>query len=284
MINLRKIIISIFGICALTSGAQTLTATYVALADSADNYIKQERWQDAERVIIKALKHEPANKSNYLLWSNLGIVRTNQGNYDGALQAYEIGLTTAPKSTTIITNKARTLLAKGENKEALKSLNQALELDSTLQWPLKMRGLLYNALGDLKKAEQDLNNYEAKYGKDASVIESLGELAAKQGEPVKAIERYKEAYKIEPNRDLADKMLMTAYIYGILYKYEKELSAGLKEYPDDANLYLLRAMLNRSRYQTDAMESDLKTAKKFGIAEDLYNSLTKGEVPQESAK
>ena len=98
----RTILISTTAVCALQMGAQTLTATYVELADSADNYIKHERWADAERVIVKALRHEPANKSNYLLWSNLGTVRTNMGDYNGALQAFDIGLSSAPKEVIVI--------------------------------------------------------------------------------------------------------------------------------------------------------------------------------------
>lgn len=77
-------ILAFSSVCALSSGAQTLTATYIELADSADVYMKNERWGDAERVIVNALRHEPANKSNYMLWSNLGTVRTNMGDYDGA--------------------------------------------------------------------------------------------------------------------------------------------------------------------------------------------------------
>ena len=57
--KIRTFIITLLSLCALHSGAQTLTATYVELADSADRYIRQERWADAERVIVKALRHEP---------------------------------------------------------------------------------------------------------------------------------------------------------------------------------------------------------------------------------
>ena len=58
------------------ASSQTLTRTYIELADSADNYMKRERWEDAERMIMGALRHEPANRSNWLLWSNLGLVST----------------------------------------------------------------------------------------------------------------------------------------------------------------------------------------------------------------
>ena len=52
---------------------------YLALVDSADNYIKRERWTDAEQTLLSALRLEPGNFTNSLLLSNLGVVRTNLG-------------------------------------------------------------------------------------------------------------------------------------------------------------------------------------------------------------
>ena len=166
--NIRQILtFASIMVCALLSGAQTLTSTYVELADSADRYIRAERWQDAERVIVKALRHEPANRSNYLLWSNLGIVRERQENYPGALEAYGIGLASAPRSTMLLTNRARTYLATGQLAAARADLDSALDVDSTLQWPRKMRGVIRAALGDLDGADADLDIYTARWGADA---------------------------------------------------------------------------------------------------------------------
>ena len=141
---MRKIILSlIMTVCALLSGAQTLTRTYVEYADSADRYIRNENWVDAERMIVNALRLEPANKSNYLLWSNLGIVRDRIGNTEGALQAFDIGLASAPRSTVLLANRAYTLMKTGRDKEALRDLDLALELDSTLLVPRLSRAGLH---------------------------------------------------------------------------------------------------------------------------------------------
>ena len=180
--KIRTFIITLLSLCALHSGAQTLTATYVELADSADRYIRQERWADAERVIVKALRHEPANKSNYLLWSNLGVARTEMKNYDGALEAYEIGLAMAPASTALLSNRARTYMAKGDKKEAVADLDKALSLDSTLQWPRKMRGLVRASAGDSEGALSDFRIYINRFGKDAAISEACGDIDVAKGE------------------------------------------------------------------------------------------------------
>lgn len=272
MIRRLTTIIAII-VCVLTMGAQTLTATYIELADSADRYIKAERWEDAERVIIKALRHEPANRSNYLLWSNLGIVRMNRGDYPGAKEAIDIGLASAPHSTTLLTNRAKANMALNHRQEAIEDLDQVLAVDSTLQWPMKMRGMLRAIVGETERAKSELTKYEERYGKDATVSETLGDISNAGGDYDEAIKRYKEAYELEGEVATLDKMLLTAYYYGKLETESKELERGISRHPSEGLLYLLRAMLNKSRYQSIDMERDLKIANDLGVDPQIYKQI-----------
>ena len=272
MIRRLTTIIAII-VCVLTMGAQTLTATYIELADSADRYIKAERWEDAERVIIKALRHEPANRSNYLLWSNLGIVRMNRGDYPGAKEAIDIVLASAPHSTTLLTNRAKANMALNHRQEAIEDLDQVLAVDSTLQWPMKMRGMLRAIVGETERAKSELTKYEERYGKDATVSETLGDISNAGGDYDEAIKRYKEAYELEGEVATLDKMLLTAYYYGKLEAESKELERGISRHPSEGLLYLLRAMLNKSRYQSIDMERDLKIANDLGVDPQIYKQI-----------
>ena len=272
MIRRLTTIIAII-VCVLTMGAQTLTATYIELADSADRYIKAERWEDAERVIIKALRHDPANRSNYLLWSNLGIVRMNRGDYPGAKEAIDSGLASAPHSTTLLTNRAKANMALNHRQEAIEDLDQVLAVDSTLQWPMKMRGMLRAIVGETERAKSELTKYEERYGKDATVSETLGDISNAGGDYDEAIKRYKEAYELEGEVATLDKMLLTAYYYGKLEAESKELERGISRHPSEGLLYLLRAMLNKSRYQSIDMERDLKIANDLGVDPQIYKQI-----------
>lgn len=272
--KIRTFIITLLSLCALHSGAQTLTATYVELADSADRYIRQERWADAERVIVKALRHEPANKSNYLLWSNLGVARTEMKNYDGALEAYEIGLAMAPASTALLSNRARTYMAKGDKKEAVADLDKALSLDSTLQWPRKMRGLVRASAGDSEGALSDFRIYINRFGKDAAISEACGDIDVAKGDISGAISNYREAYTLEPDADLLGKALLSAYLYGRIEEMEEDLAEGIRKNPRNGMLYLMRAMLDKAKFQNSAMEQDLQMAKDFGVNQEIYDLVT----------
>ncbi|MCM1370036.1 MAG: hypothetical protein NC204_06650 [Candidatus Amulumruptor caecigallinarius] len=264
----------LFLVCALQSGAQTLTATYVELADSADRYIRHQRWDDAERVIIKALRHEPANKSNYLLWSNLGIVRTNRGDINGALMAYDIGIASAPNSTMLLSNRARTHLVAGNREKAFADLNHALQLDSTLQWALKMRGLLNVAGGRLQQAADDFNRYRSLYGDDAAVEEGCGDIATFHGNPAEAATHYGMARKLEP--EVED--FHVKYLNALLQSkqdnvFREAMAESLKRFPRCGRLYLVRALYNKEHFLNDAMESDLKTAIECGIPSEAVTEL-----------
>ncbi|MDE7403071.1 MAG: tetratricopeptide repeat protein [Muribaculaceae bacterium] len=257
-----------------SASAQTLTATYVEFADSADYYIGKKRWSDAERMIIKALRHEPANPSNWLLWSNLGQVRDRMDNYTGALEAYDIGVTLAPRSTVLLTNRAATLMALNRNDEALKNLDNALQIDTTLQWPRKMRGLLNAAAGNRSDAISDFDFYESKWGKDVAIQEARGDFAASEGEADEAMNCYAEAVAMDKeNPDLHEKFLLAACMFGKVESVAPVVADALRLWPRRPNLYLVRAMLSRAKFLNDAMDADLEIFAKLGGDPKLVKTL-----------
>lgn len=270
--TLRHTLTILIIFCALHSGAQNLSSAYVALADSADRYIRSERWAEAEEAIIKALREEPANKSNYILWTNLGIVRANRENHAGAMQAYDIGLTSAPRSTMLLTNRAYSLTALGLKTKALEDLDLALATDSTLSRARKMRGLLLLNEGKLENALRDFDIYERDNGEDASIQEARGDISTLHGDKEGTLHHYRRARQLNPDEQTTLKLLKGAFLTGQIEKVEAELSEALKEYPRNGDLYLLRAALNKTRYQNDAVESDLATARAYG-ADPVLTSL-----------
>lgn len=266
----------------MTAGAQTLTRAYIELADSADMYMKHENWADAERVITKALRHEPANKSNWLLWSNLGVVRTHQDNYEGALEAYDIGLSSAPKSTVILSNRAWTQLTFGHTQEGLKDINSTLALDSLQAWPLKMRGLL--GMAHPKKARKDLQLADSLAPDDAAVLAGLGDLDAADGNIRSALNYYKRSLKIRPDEETAFKFLL------IMTEQDDEVKArdwtigALAKWPECANLHLLRSLQHQRAYQTDSALKEKNLAVAYGADPLLVDALLNLKRDKKAAK
>lgn len=259
----RTLLILGASLCAFTGFSQTLTRTYVELADSADNYMKRERWEDAERVIVQALRHEPANPSNWLLWSNLGVVRTNRDNYAGAMEAYEIGLAGAPRSTVLLNNRAWTQLSYGHIQEACGDLDSSLAQDSLQAWPRKMRGLLEIGSNPVR-ARRDLTVADSLAPKDAAVIAGLADLDAAAGILTKAQELYERSLTLRPDPQTSFKALLIMTEKGNFTEAQSRTISALAKWPQDANLHLLRALQHKITYQQEASEKERKLALGYG--------------------
>lgn len=257
---------------AMTGSAQTLTQTYVALADSADRYIKLERWNDAERVIVSALRHEPANPSNWLLWSNLGVVRTHLNNYPGAVEAYDVGLAGAPKSTVLLSNRAWTQLSFGHTDKALDDMNASLSLDSLQPWPLKMRGLL-NIAKHPAQARRDLMLADSLSPSDPAVIEGLADLEAADGKLENAVKLYDSSLKLRPDPDVSFKMFLIMTEHGNFTQAADRTINALAKWPTCAELHIVRALQHQQTYQTKAALKEKNLAIAYGADPRLVDAI-----------
>lgn len=248
-------------VCVILPG---MAQTYIQYVDSADFYIKREMWNDAERVTIAAIKLTPANKLNKYLWSNLGDIRTNMEDYPGALQAFEIGLASDPKSTDILTRRAYTYLKMGKKQEALDDIDSALAVDSIMEWPLKMRALLLFGKGDFKGAERDYSALMRNYPSNPDGYLGMGKITAMKGDHKKALQLLKKSLELEQDEETWFYIVMVNIEGNDIPNAKEELYTALKRYPRSGNLYLLRGVIHKINYENDSAELDKKIALDYG--------------------
>ncbi len=241
-----------------------MAQTYIQYMDSADNYIKRENWPEAERMTIAALKAKPANKLNYLLWSNLGDIRTRMEDYDGALQAFEIALSSAPKKEIILNNRAYTYLQKGDTEKAYEDINESLRLDSVQEWPLKMRGVLNLGKARYTDAEEDFNSLKSHFPENATAYSGLGKIAAIKGNGGLATSLFEKSLDLEQNDDTWFYLILINIENDNLQKAKEHLYVALKRYPRCGNLYLLRGVIHKKNFENDAAGIDRKIALDYG--------------------
>lgn len=238
---------------------------YEALADSADNYIKRERWNEAESAILSALRLEPANFSNSLLLSNLGVVRTNQGRYEEALEAFDLGISIAPGSSILRTNRARTCLYMSKYEDALNDLNESLKIDSLQEWPLSMRGLLLLEKNDLDGARKDFMQLAKLYPDNDASMTGMAYIAEREGKKEEALRYFNEALKI---CDAPETHYSSVLLKIDMNKYSEaseELRECIDRYPEDPLFYLYRGYLHRPNYRNEEAKADKKIALDKGI-------------------
>jgi len=278
--TIRRGAATLTGVCALLlSPGVSLAASateYMAMADSAEYYIKKEAWQDASRCLETALKSSPANPLNGMLLSNLGIVRTRLGDTEGALQAFDVALAISPDESRIYDNIALTLISADRLEEAEQALDSSLAIDSVAAWPRKMRGVLRMGRGDIKGAIVDLESSVAANPNDADAHSALARCLSDTGMPDKAAEHYLKAIAIIPEESLYADLALAYLDSGDIDKGSATISEALTRYPGYGNLYLIKAYIDKMTFQNRASDNARATARRLEADPELERRLFGG--------
>lgn len=253
-------IMTIFNCAVLPGTAQS----YIQYVDSADFYIKRKMWNDAERMTLGALKQFPANKLNYLLWSNLGDIRLALGKTEDALQAFDIGVIGAPENTNLLNKRAHARFQAKMDSLALRDLDKSLEIDSVQRWPLRTRGMWMLSQKRYDIARNDFETLKRHFPLDEGAYMGLGQLEAINGNSEKALEMYDKALELNANEETWFYKITIEIESDKLEKAEDDLRYSLKRFPRCGNLYLLRGLIHKIKFQNEAAEIDRKIALEYG--------------------
>lgn len=238
---------------------------YFDLAGEADKAIAENRWQDAEKHLLEALRLEPGNPSNVLLMSNLGIVRFSMGQDSLALTTLNDAHTMAPASVTVLSNRARVLTAMGRENDAYLDYTLILELDSTVIEPRFYRGMMALHAGDIVTAEYDFSKLKELSPNSSITAIGLASLYSSTGRYDEAIKQYSKLIEHEPSADYYSGRAACYLMTQQLNEASQDIASGLKMRPDDGELFMYRAYLNKLRYRNDDSISDARKAIELGI-------------------
>jgi len=102
--------------------AVTFAQTYQQLSERAIECIEKDSLPQAEELLLQALKLEPKNAKNALLFSNLGLVQRRLGEFDKALESYSFALNFAPLAVPILLDRAAIYMEMGKTDPCLYGL------------------------------------------------------------------------------------------------------------------------------------------------------------------
>lgn len=214
--------------CLVVLFSSVLSAqTYQELSERALALVEKDSLVQAEALFKQALKLEPANSHNVLLFSNLGTLQKRMGRYDNAIESFTYALNFAPKAVPILLNRATVYMMIGKNDQAYVDYCQVLDEDRKNAEALLMRAYIYTLRHDYNAARLDYNslleidpiNYNGRLG--------LAMLDQKERKFNDAIE-------------LIDKLIV--------------------DYPHDATLYIVRAGIEVDSEHIDMALIDLEKA------------------------
>ncbi len=243
---------------------------YLELADSARYYISKENWSEAARCTRDALRLEPANPGNPMLFSNLGLAAGMEGKIGEAMQCFEIALSRAPKSVPVLTSKAKIQIKAVDTEGAMETLDTILDIDSVSEWPLQTRGLLRMRKEDYKGAFEDFKALTKAFPKNswgpggmAKCMEIQGYLSEAAGYYSDAISRTKpgDDDRVEFQLGLIENLGHT----GKLSEALAIAKGAIEEQPHDGRLYLLRGWIKKLLLIYREAEADKKLALDYGV-------------------
>ena len=270
-------------VCLLASGMPALGQTYQELCDRAVTYTEQDSLPQAETYIRRALKLEPANPHNALLFSNLGTIQRRQRKYEKALESYNFALNIAPRAVPILLNRATIYMELGRNNLAQADYSLVLDLEKDNEEALLMRAYIYMQQRDYKMAKADYERLLKVNPTSYNGCLGLATLEQREG-------KYEEALKLlntmiaakGENRQLSPSQY--AMLYVARAGVEKDLHhtdmalVDLEEAisldSSQSEIYLMRGEIYLAQKKKDLAKRDFEKAISLGVPQsDLRNFL-----------
>jgi tetratricopeptide (TPR) repeat protein len=241
---------------------------YFQAIDSAQNYIYSHDWPKAEQWLMTAIKHEPDNPNNSLLLSNIATLQRYQGKLAEAVRNYTLALDMTPHAVTLLLNRAALYVEMDSVGRAEDDYERVCELDLYNTEARYSLGVLAMERGDTRRAEDLFNEIKRINPNSGLYHEGMGLLNKRNGNHARAAELFSQVIKVQPSVQLLGNRSDCYLIQGRLNDAEADIRTALGMNPDDPYLYVLRAKLNKLRFQQDDMNRDIDRAVSLGLSRD----------------
>ena len=241
------------------------TSVYYAYVDSAQLFIKKKDWSNAESFIVKAIKAEPSNGNNSLLLSNLATIQRKQGKLREALKNYNMALDMTPNAVTLLMNRASLLVELDSLEMASADYERVVKLDPLQEEARFNHGMIALERQDAATAKADFEEMLRYNPNSLLANEGLGFMHKALGNYAKATQHLSEVIKASPTVSLLGNRADCYLMQRKLNEASEDINNALQVDPNDGYLYLLRARLNRMRYENEAAKRDVQLAIDHGI-------------------
>lgn len=257
----RFILLLLVGITVSVSGQ-----TYQELSEYGMDLMEKDSLEKAEDVFRQAMKLEPANAYNALLFSNVGIIQRKMRKYNEAVESFTFALNITPYSIPVLLNRAMVNMEIGQTNRAYIDYCQVLDLEKTNTEALLMRAYIYITRRDFNAAridynrliQQDPKHYSGRLGlvslnqKEKKFTEALDMLNAMLQESAQDATLYMMRAGIQIDMELLDAALI-------------DLEEAIRITPDSPDAYIYRGELYLAQNKKTLAKQDFERAIILGV-------------------
>lgn len=251
------------------------TTTYFRMVDTAQAYVRQKDWTKAEAYLRKALAAEPTNPNNSLLISNLATLQRYQGKLADAIKNYTLAIDMTPNAVTVLGNRAALYLQVDSIALAQADYEHIIAIDPSDEESRYNLGMILLDQRKYQAADDQFEEILRYHPESTLAAEGKAFLYKAKGNYYKAADYFSDVIKSRPTASLHANRADCYLMLKRLNDAANDINSALQVTPDDGYLYLLRAKLNKLRYESDAAKRDVKLAIEHGVDPQIANKVIK---------
>ncbi len=249
-----------------------LPAGMLPLIEQADSLIAIPDLPGAATLMRQAIDIEPTSPAAAMLWSNLGVIRQQLGDPEGALAAVDSAAMIVPGSTKLMLARARALMALNRKQDAIDQYTAVAERDSTLTEPHFYLGMIAFRDGDMDRAQTCFERLRSLAPADESTHLAWASLYTARGLHRDAVREYRLLVECAPEEEYLSGLTENLIALDELSEAMQTVNQAIQRYPDVADLYLLRAIVNKRLYLYDDARADARQAVALGASPAAVNA------------
>ena len=241
-------------------------STYEEWITASFDALDENNNAQAEQCLKNAMKLEPANPQNGLLFVNLGTIQRNQQNYQDAEISYTCAISLLEENTVAFSTRASLYAEMEEYQKAIDDYSVIIGRNPENEDALYERALCRFMNNDTVGARFDLETIDKFNPKSAKSRLGMAMVYKAMGENAMAVELYNALIKANPNswsllRDRAEVYFFSKRLGAALIDIDKSISMNGK----DPLSYFLRAKIRWAKGDREYARRDLNRAVELGL-------------------
>lgn len=240
--------------------------TYEEWITASFDALDENNNAQAEQCLKNAMKLEPANPQNGLLFVNLGTIQRNQQKYQDAEISYTCAISLLEENTVAFSTRASLYAEMEEYQKAIDDYSVIIGRNPENEDALYERALCRLMNNDTVGARFDLETIDKFNPKSAKSRLGMAMVYKAMGENAMAVELYDALIKANPNswslfRDRAEVYFFSKRLGAALIDIDKSISMNGK----DPLSYFLRAKIRWAKGDREYARRDLNRAVELGL-------------------